>query len=186
MFYSIFLNVTIRDRILRFANMPRFYLSVFVTFIFFFIRNSPELLLPWKSCIAISYFLLYRCVGTSSSPGIRPRLISGWPKTAFSPAKIMSHIIANSQPPPKAYPLTAAIIWDEKQKYSKHPQPTFLFETKNKAQRKEGQQTFIGDAKTNTGERMATSGYLREDTKDKKRTATSVRFGYPESALVHS
>ena len=45
---------------------------------------------------------------------MRPRLISGWPKTALSPARIMSHIIANSQPPPKAYPLTAAIIWDEK------------------------------------------------------------------------
>jgi hypothetical protein len=28
----------------------------------------------------------------------------------LSPAKTISHIIANSQPPPSAYPLTAAIM----------------------------------------------------------------------------
>jgi len=37
-------------------------------------------------------------------------LISGYPNLALSPAKMISHIIANSHPPPKANPLTAAII----------------------------------------------------------------------------
>jgi hypothetical protein len=36
-------------------------------------------------------------------------LISGWPNLAVSAAKIMSHIIAISQPPPRAKPATAAI-----------------------------------------------------------------------------
>ncbi|CAM5718970.1 hypothetical protein SALBM311S_05515 [Streptomyces alboniger] len=43
-------------------------------------------------------------------PGITPSLISGWPKTADSPAITRSHIIASSQPPPRAGPLTAAIF----------------------------------------------------------------------------
>ncbi len=38
-----------------------------------------------------------------------PRFTSGWPNTAVSLATIMSHIIASSQPPPSAYPETAAI-----------------------------------------------------------------------------
>lgn len=33
-------------------------------------------------------------------PGIVPSRISGWPNCAFSPAKMISHIIASSQPPP--------------------------------------------------------------------------------------
>jgi len=41
-------------------------------------------------------------------PGITPRLISGWPNFALSPAMSQSHIIASSQPPPKAKPETAA------------------------------------------------------------------------------
>jgi hypothetical protein len=44
-------------------------------------------------------------------PGITPRLISGWPNLAFSAAIIMSHNIANSHPPPRAYPDTAAIVY---------------------------------------------------------------------------
>mmetsp|Transcript_64178 Transcript_64178/g.180646 ORF Transcript_64178/g.180646 Transcript_64178/m.180646 type:complete len:236 (+) Transcript_64178:327-1034(+) len=48
-----------------------------------------------------------RCV--PPAPGMTPSLISGWPKTALSLAMMMSHIIAISQPPPKAKPLTAAI-----------------------------------------------------------------------------
>ena len=35
-------------------------------------------------------------------PGMTPSLISGWPNMAVSAAKIMSHIIASSQPPPSA------------------------------------------------------------------------------------
>jgi hypothetical protein len=31
-----------------------------------------------------------------------PRVISGWPKRAFSSATIMSQASASSQPPPKA------------------------------------------------------------------------------------
>ena len=38
-----------------------------------------------------------------------PMVISGWPNFAVSAAMIMSHIIASSQPPPSAYPATAAI-----------------------------------------------------------------------------
>jgi hypothetical protein len=38
-----------------------------------------------------------------------PSLISGWPNLAFSAARMISHIIASSQPPPKAKPATAAI-----------------------------------------------------------------------------
>jgi hypothetical protein len=42
-------------------------------------------------------------------PGATPRLISGWPKRALSLARMKSAIIASSQPPPRAKPLTAAI-----------------------------------------------------------------------------
>mmetsp|Transcript_90450 Transcript_90450/g.193968 ORF Transcript_90450/g.193968 Transcript_90450/m.193968 type:complete len:216 (-) Transcript_90450:23-670(-) len=48
-----------------------------------------------------------RCV--PPAPGMMPSLISGWPKTALSLASMMSHIMAISQPPPKAKPFTAAI-----------------------------------------------------------------------------
>ena len=37
------------------------------------------------------------------APGIVPIVISGCPNLAFSPAMIMSHIMANSQPPPSWY-----------------------------------------------------------------------------------
>ena len=43
------------------------------------------------------------------APGIIPNLISGCPNWALSAAIIKSHIIANSHPPPKAKPDTAAI-----------------------------------------------------------------------------
>jgi hypothetical protein len=42
-------------------------------------------------------------------PGAMPRRISGWPKRALSLAMMKSAIIASSQPPPSAKPLTAAI-----------------------------------------------------------------------------
>ena len=48
-----------------------------------------------------------RCV--PPMPGMTPSLISGWPNFALSAAMIMSHIIASSQPPPRANPATAAI-----------------------------------------------------------------------------
>ena len=48
-----------------------------------------------------------RCV--PPAPGMMPRLISGWPNFALSAAMMMSHIIASSQPPPRAKPATAAI-----------------------------------------------------------------------------
>jgi hypothetical protein len=35
-------------------------------------------------------------------PGMTPRLISGWPNLAPSPARMKSHIMASSQPPPSA------------------------------------------------------------------------------------
>ena len=43
-------------------------------------------------------------------PGATPRLISGWPNFALSLATMKSHSMASSQPPPKAKPLTAAMI----------------------------------------------------------------------------
>ena len=43
-------------------------------------------------------------------PGMIPSLISGWPNSAERAAMRMSHAIASSQPPPKARPLTAAIV----------------------------------------------------------------------------
>ena len=36
------------------------------------------------------------------APGETPRVISGWPNLAFSAAMMKSHIIASSQPPPRA------------------------------------------------------------------------------------
>src|SRR5450755_608829 len=39
-----------------------------------------------------------------------PRLISGWPNSADSAAILKSQAIANSQPPPNASALTAAIV----------------------------------------------------------------------------
>src|SRR5690606_14517232 len=41
-----------------------------------------------------------RCV--PPAPGMTPSLISGWPKRAESAAMMMSHIMASSQPPPRA------------------------------------------------------------------------------------
>src|SRR6266508_4095051 len=41
-----------------------------------------------------------RCV--PPAPGMMPSLISGWPNLAVSAAIRMSHIIASSQPPPRA------------------------------------------------------------------------------------
>ena len=43
-------------------------------------------------------------------PGMTPRLISGWPNLAVSAARMKSHIMATSHPPPSAYPATAAIV----------------------------------------------------------------------------
>ena len=43
------------------------------------------------------------------APGTTPRLISGWPNLAVSAAMMKSHIMASSQPPPRAKPATAAI-----------------------------------------------------------------------------
>ena len=43
------------------------------------------------------------------APGITPRLISGWPNRAVSAARMKSHIIASSHPPPSANPATAAM-----------------------------------------------------------------------------
>ena len=49
-----------------------------------------------------------RCV--APEPGRMPRVISGCPNFAVSAAMMMSHIIATSQPPPKAKPATAATV----------------------------------------------------------------------------
>ena len=43
------------------------------------------------------------------APGMTPMLISGWPKMALSEATIISQLMANSLPPPKQKPLTAAM-----------------------------------------------------------------------------
>jgi len=42
-------------------------------------------------------------------PGIMPIFTSGWPNFADSPAMMTSQVMASSQPPPSAKPLTAAI-----------------------------------------------------------------------------
>lgn len=39
-----------------------------------------------------------------------PSKISGCPNCAFSPAKIMSHIMANSQPPPSYKEMTGSVV----------------------------------------------------------------------------
>ena len=44
------------------------------------------------------------------APGMVPMVISGWPNLAVSAAMIMSHIMAISQPPPRAKPATAAMV----------------------------------------------------------------------------
>ena len=49
-----------------------------------------------------------RCV--PPKPGMIPSLISGWPNSAERAAMRTSQAIASSQPPPKARPLTAAIV----------------------------------------------------------------------------
>lgn len=43
-------------------------------------------------------------------PGTVPMTTSGYPNLALDPATMISHIIASSHPPPRAYPLTAAMI----------------------------------------------------------------------------
>ena len=43
-------------------------------------------------------------------PGVMPRPTSGWPNLAFSEARMMSQLMASSQPPPRAKPLTAAMV----------------------------------------------------------------------------
>jgi MFS transporter, YNFM family, putative membrane transport protein len=43
-------------------------------------------------------------------PGTSPTVTSGRPNTAVSSATMMSQLIANSQPPPRAYPCTAATV----------------------------------------------------------------------------
>ena len=49
-----------------------------------------------------------RCV--PPAPGMMPSRISGWPSRALSPATRRSQHSASSQPPPRAYPVTAAIV----------------------------------------------------------------------------
>ena len=61
-----------------------------------------------------------RCV--PPKPGMIPSLISGWPKSADCAAMRTSHAIASSQPPPKARPLTAAIVTTlERSKLAQQP-----------------------------------------------------------------
>ena len=43
-------------------------------------------------------------------PGVMPRPVSGWPNLAFSLARRMSQVMASSHPPPRAKPLTAAMV----------------------------------------------------------------------------
>ena len=43
-------------------------------------------------------------------PGVMPKPTSGWPNLAFSEARMISQLIASSQPPPSAKPLTAAMV----------------------------------------------------------------------------
>jgi hypothetical protein len=44
------------------------------------------------------------------APGMRPSRISGWPSLALSAMNRKSQASATSQPPPRAYPLTAAMV----------------------------------------------------------------------------
>eukprot|EP00975_Prorocentrum_lima_P011561 2456508-Prorocentrum_lima.AAC.1 len=50
--------------------------------------------------LALPTARMSRCV--PPPPGMTPRVISGCPNCADSPAMIMSHIMASSQPPPSA------------------------------------------------------------------------------------
>ena len=43
-------------------------------------------------------------------PGMMPRVISGWPNLAVSAAMMKSQASASSQPPPRAWPATAAMM----------------------------------------------------------------------------
>ena len=78
---------------------------------------------PALSASSASMFLPVRCISIAldfptnfdnncvpPKPAITPKFISGCPNFALSAAKIKSHLIANSHPPPRAYPATAAII----------------------------------------------------------------------------
>ena len=58
--------------------------------------------------LALPTWRISRCV--PPAPGMTPSLISGWPNLAVSAARMMSHIMASSQPPPSAKPATAAMV----------------------------------------------------------------------------
>mmetsp|Transcript_104759 Transcript_104759/g.312958 ORF Transcript_104759/g.312958 Transcript_104759/m.312958 type:complete len:240 (-) Transcript_104759:16-735(-) len=75
-----------------------------------FSASSALMFLPVKiSAMALDLPTARMSLCVPPAPGMMPSLISGWPKTAFSLAMMMSHIMATSQPPPKAKPFTAAM-----------------------------------------------------------------------------
>mmetsp|Transcript_11737 Transcript_11737/g.26774 ORF Transcript_11737/g.26774 Transcript_11737/m.26774 type:complete len:217 (-) Transcript_11737:405-1055(-) len=61
------------------------------------------------SCIALDLPTARMSLCVPPTPGMVPSLISGWPNLASSEARMMSHDMASSQPPPNAKPLTAAM-----------------------------------------------------------------------------
>ena len=65
--------------------------------------SCASIYLPVK-CISIALDLptVFGSLCVPPIPAITPRLISGCPNLAESEANIISHIIANSHPPPKA------------------------------------------------------------------------------------
>lgn len=71
----------------------------------------PVILSPVNIYLIASFspiILVSRCV--PPIPGINPKLTSGKPKDALSEHTIVSHNNASSKPPPKAFPLIAAMI----------------------------------------------------------------------------
>ncbi len=73
---------------------------------------SSALSMAPVSTISIALYLPIARVSrwVPPAPGITPRLISGCPNFADSEARMISHVIASSQPPPSANPPTAAMI----------------------------------------------------------------------------
>ncbi len=72
--------------------------------------SAAEIILPVKTSSLAKFEPIRRGnLWVPPNPGIRPRLISGWPNLALSEAYMKSQAIAISVPPPRAKPFTAAI-----------------------------------------------------------------------------
>ena len=76
-----------------------------------FSASSALIILPEKiSSLALATPTRRGRRWVPEKPGVMPRPTSGWPNLAFSEARMMSQLSASSQPPPRAKPLTAAMV----------------------------------------------------------------------------